>query len=216
MFTSGVYFFGEEPVGFDEKLRQAMLFTDFDIPGLQSFASVEVSESVDEGDAEPEPAPVASPPTETAVETTQRSRNGPSPGVSVAVAVSLLALVLAALFVVRRHREGSSSDSLSKHIEFTDDFPDDAGAETADDNSANTPIPPPQKSYVVSDQSLDESWNAASRRSAYDGQEVYVSNPSSPRNRSHPETTFVEADGPDPRLMNLPRRFYESADTVNL
>lgn len=224
VFTSQVFYNGEEPVGFAEKLRQAMLFTDFDIPGLQNFAAVEVSESVDEGAAEPEPAPAgqptdrAAPPTTvSAVETTQRSRNGPSPGVSVAVTVSLLALVLAAIFVVRRHREAKSSDSLSKHIEFTDDFPDDAGAETADDNSANSPLPSPQKSYIVSDQSFDESWNATARRSAYEGEEVYASTPSSiSRNRNYPETSFVEADIPDPRLMNPPPRFYETADTVNL
>ena len=218
MFTSKVFFNGDEPVGFDEKLRQAMLFTDFDIPGLQNFASVDVSEIVDEGAAEPEPAgqPTDRAPETTAVETTQRSRNGPSPGVSVAVAVSLLALVLAAIFVVRRHREAKSSDSLSKHIEFTDDFPDDAGAETADDNSANSPLPMQQKSYVVSDQSLDESWNAISRRSVNEGQEVYNSTPSISRDRKYPEISFVETGGPDPRLMNLPRRFYESADTVNL
>ena len=181
-----------------------------------------VTANVDESDAEPAPAPAtdssrSTPPTATtAIETTQRSKNGPSPGVSVAVAVSVLALVLAALFVVRRHREANSSDSLSKHIEFTDDFPDDAGAETADDNSANSPLPPPQKSYVVSDQSLDESWNATSRRSAPEGQEVYTARSSSSRNRNHLQTSFVEAGGPDPRLMNLPPRFYESADTVNL
>lgn len=220
MFTSEVYFYGEEPVGFDEKLRQAMLFTDFDIPGLQNFADVEVTANVEEGEAEPASAPAADratpPTTTTEIETTQRSKNGPSPGVSVAVAVSVLALVLAALFVVRRHREAKSSDSLSKHIEFTDDFPIDAGAETADDNSANSPIPSPQKSYVVSDQSLDESWNATSPRSAHEGQEVFAGTSSRSRNRNYPQTSFVEADVPDPRLMNLPRRFYESADTVNL
>ena len=218
MFTSEVFFNGEEPVGFDEKLRQAMLFTDFDIPGLRSFANVEVSANEDQGAAEPEPtpAPIPAPTSETAVETTQRSRNGPSPGVSVAVTVSLLALVLAAIFVVRRHRESTSSDSLSKHIEFTDDFPDDAGAETADDNSANSPIPSPPKSYVVSDQSFDESWNATGRRISHEGQEVYANTPSFARNHDYHETSFVEADGPDPRLMNLPRRFYEADDTVNL
>lgn len=213
MFASELYFYGDEPVGFDEKLRQALLFTDFDIPGLQNFADVQVSSNADEDAAGPEPAPVAqpsdraAPPTSPdAIEATQESRNGPSPGVAVAITVSVLALVLAALFVVRRHREAKSSDSLSKHIEFTDDFADDAGAETADDNSAFSPIqPPPQKSYVLSDQSLDESWNAPSRRSSQQGQEVYAA-----------QTSFVEADGPDPRLMNLPRRFYESADTVNL
>jgi hypothetical protein len=223
IFGSEVYYFGDEPVGFDESLRQALLFSTFDIEGLQNFADIEVTPVDSVGDSNPAPAPGPSDrgvtPTDTnSVETTQQSKNGPSPGVSVAVAVSVLALVLAAVFVARRQRGARSVDSQSKHIEFTDDFHDDVGAETADDNSANSPIPPaPQKSYILSDQSFDDSWNTSARRSTNEGQEVYAASiTSSARQRQKPQTTFVEADGPDPRLMNLPKRFYEAEDTVNL
>jgi hypothetical protein len=222
LFNSEVFYFGQEPVGFGETLRQALLFTTFDIDGLQNIMDIEVTSADSEDDSNPTPVPgptdrEVSPTNSSSIEATQRSKNGPSPGVSVAVTVAVLSLVLAALFVVRRHRGARSTDSQSKHIEFTDDLHDDVGAETADDNSANSPIPPPPQSYILSDQSFDESWNTSARRSANESQEVYdASIASSARRRQQPQTTFIQADGPDPRLMNLPKRFYEAEDTVNL
>jgi hypothetical protein len=231
MFDSEVYYFGEEPVGFDDKLIQALLFWQFDIPGLQSFEEVQVTQ----GDSAPEPDASTSPvpgPTDrgitpptpvSAIETSQNSKNGPNPGAFVAVAAAALTLILVAVFVVRRRRDARSTDSQSKHVEFTDDFGGDVGGdvgeETGDDNSAHSPVPPPpRKSYIVGDQSLDDSWNSTGRRTLNQGQEVYSPPaPESITRRQLSETKFVVADvGLDPTLTDLPRRFYETDDTVNL
>jgi hypothetical protein len=219
MFTSEVFYYGEVPVGFGDKLIQAILYEQFDIPGLQSFEDVQVTEgdSADEPNANPAPAPgptdrelpPTSPPTE---ESTQNSKNGPNPGAFVAVAAAALTVVLLALFAVRRRRDAMSTDSQAKHLEFTDDdVADDVGGETGDDNSANTSLPPPaRKSYILSDQSLDDSWNSTGHR-VNEGQEVYTTS------RQQSQTRFLTADvGLDPTLADLPRREYEMEDTVNL
>jgi hypothetical protein len=217
MFTSEVFYYGDEPVGFGDKLVQAILYEQFNIPGLQSFEDVQVTED-DSGDepnsgAAPAPGPTdrelppTAPPTE---ESTQRSENGPNPGAFVAVAAAALTVVLLALFVVRRRRDAALTDSQAKHLEFTDDVDDDVGGETGDDNSANTSLPPPaRKSYILSDQSLDDSWNSAGRR-VNEGQEVYTTS------RQQSQTRFLTTEGFDPTLTELPRREYEMEDTVNL
>jgi hypothetical protein len=218
IFTSEVYYYGEGPVGFDDKLRSAVLYT-LAIPGV-SIEDVQVTQGSSQPDviSNESPAPGPSdrgitPSPIASVEKTQNSSNGPSPGAFVAVAGAALTLILVALFVIRRRHDAISVESQSKHREFTDDL-GDIGEETGDDNSANSPIPPaPRKSYVISEQSLDESWNNAAIR---EGQDVHAGSDSNARHQSS-QTTFMVADGAlDPGLMNLPRRNYETGDTVHL
>lgn len=185
---SNLYYIGDKPIGFEEKLRQAILFWTFNVEGLKGFGNVTVDRVDNEGgnvnpsDVTPTPVPLdrGIPPVAiTGIQDTQASGNGVNPGAFVATAVAALTLVLVALFVIRRHRD-KSSDSISKHQELTDDEIDlgnetdeiDLGNETDDYTTMTRAPPPPQKSYVVGDTSVDGSWITS--RSAGEGQEVYA------------------------------------------
>ena len=225
MFTSQVFYYGEQPVGFGDKLLQAILYEEFDIPGLQSFEDVQVNEedSVDGPNADPTQAPgstdrgLPTPTTSPVEATTRSSTNGPNPGAFVAVAAAALTVILLAMFIVRRRRDTTVTGSQAKHLEFTDDFEEDVGGETGDDNSAVSPIPPPpRRSYILSDHSFDDSWNSTGQRLADEGQEVYNASDAMMR-RQQSQTRFLTTEvGLDPTLMDLPKREYETDDTVNL
>ena len=185
----------------------------------------------------PTPGPVnrqASPVAVSGIQNSQSNGSSVNPGAFVAAAVAVLTLVLVSLFVVRRHRN-SSADSQSKHREFTDDE-DDLGHET-DENTAMSPAGPVRKSYVVSDNSLEDSFYSG--RSGGEGQEIYKAVDRSRQQRDfryepHDEcsspnceacemkrrsgTKFVAADTGIQSLItqDLPPREYEADDTVSL
>jgi hypothetical protein len=235
IIKSDLYYYGDAPVGFGDSLRQAILYWPFNINGLNGFGDIQVaqgdggsSNGVVPSDVAPTPGPVdrGAPPL-VASQQSESGRGG-NPGAFVAAAVAALTLVLVALFVVRRSRS-SSSDSLSKHREFTNDE-DDLGNET-DENTANTP---PRKSRIVGDGSLDDSWNsgytASGRQLQYEG---YKTRLQDFQQEPHHEcgsatceacaidrergTQFVLADlGMGPTMQNLPPRVYAADDTVNL
>lgn len=204
-FQTDLYFFGDVPESFGDQLKQAILFWDFNIDELLGFGDVQVTETVvDTGDDEedgdvadededggtPTPGPGTrdvSPVdgTVTGIDRSEGSSNRANPGAFVAAAVAFLTLVLVALFIVKRHRYHVSSDSISKHLELTDDDID-MGNET-DDNTAMTPMPPPLPDvYVVGD---DESYIA--NRSS-DGHEVYRASLS-----NHPGFSDIVHHGPN-------------------
>lgn len=257
IIKSDLYYLGAAPVQFGGKLRQALLSANFSIDGLLSVGDLQVQQSAggtpgkatSVGSPTPAPGSNRGTPTPVAVSGIQGTtpNNGGSQanaGAFVAASVAALTLVLVALFVVRRHRNNMSDSVGSKHRELTDDE-GDLENETDDISGISPPRSTPRKAYVVSDASLDESWNSNYVRSptVEIGQEVYLPTQNrnsqammQPRNyllephhecaspdcptcgmaRQYGTTTFIPTDDSEAHTHDMPVRNYSAKDTVDL
>lgn len=232
--VADVFFTGDDPVGFADILRQALLMWPFNITGLLGIGNLEVTEGPTNRETPiPTPSPSRASGTIDGItggeDRSIDGGNSVNPGAFVAAGLAALVLVIVGLFVIRRRRQ--SDDVMSKHRELQND--DEGGMTTDDDDTLQnvTVASPPRKSYIVGENDSLQSWNS---RKAKDGQEVFIASTQfqhSPHHEcSSPNceaceikrqqgTRFVLADSSSDHneyMMSQSTRNYEQNDTVDL